>query len=329
MSGSDAMNECSAGFACGALQVGREEMCLWEERWIETTRQMNQWDVLADFAKGVDHVSLQIECLWRSGEWAALKENLLVRAQMEDSERLHIVKAYIALHEGHPQDCMQLCDAGMQVGTAKLDALCVVALRKWWQLPELGVAPHLGMLHSFQVGASKVLEKKKRKDYSMRMRATRRRMVLINKRKTQQSVTLRKCGATIVTPTMVARICEEVGTVVSCVCSSAPSASASPACASSSVLVEAQESARLLVDLHATTRTIAAMATPGFNEHALKEMEAKLDQKLEYKAKALSEYYHSPREAYTPSTAAATTEARGVCCVTELCRLSGCRPACE
>jgi hypothetical protein len=83
-------------------QVGREEMCLWEERWLEATRQMNQWDVLSEFAKGVDHISLQVECLWRSGEWAALKETILPRAQlqMEESERLHIVKAYIALQEG-------------------------------------------------------------------------------------------------------------------------------------------------------------------------------------------------------------------------------------
>jgi hypothetical protein len=41
---------------------------------------------------------------------------------------------------GHPQDCIQLSDQGLQI-----------ALRKWWQLPELGVAPHLAMLHSFQV----------------------------------------------------------------------------------------------------------------------------------------------------------------------------------
>ncbi|KAK3258235.1 hypothetical protein CYMTET_32712, partial [Cymbomonas tetramitiformis] len=165
-------------------QAGREEMCLWEERWIEATKQLNQWDVLGDFAKSVEHTSLQVECLWRQPDWPQLKEHVLPKAASEESERVHIVKAYVALHEGHPQETLALCDQGTHV-----------ALRRWWQLPELGVGPHQTMLHSFQV------------------------------------------------------------------------------------LMELQESARLLVELSSAGRQQANSQT--YNDPALKEVEGKLDQKLE------------------------------------------------
>jgi transformation/transcription domain-associated protein len=164
--------------------IGREEMCLWEEQWLEASMQMNQWEVLEDFAKGVDHVNLLMECQWRSGNWASLKEGVLSRAAPEEPERLCVVKAYFALaSDGDPNNSMYFFEQGMHA-----------ALRKWWQLPELIVQPHLNMLHLFQI------------------------------------------------------------------------------------MVEMQESARMLVELHSARRYID---NPEFIAHNLKEIEVKLDQKLE------------------------------------------------
>lgn len=64
--------------------------------------------------------------MWRSGHWGPLRDQVLPRAQAEETDRMYVIKSYIALthtaltheglnSEGYPQDCLHLWEQGMQV----------------------------------------------------------------------------------------------------------------------------------------------------------------------------------------------------------------------
>ena len=78
------MQRASAGAVSG---VSKTELCLWETQWLTAAKHLNQWDLVADFSKSVDHTELQLHSLWRQTEWGALKELLPAAAASEVGSR--------------------------------------------------------------------------------------------------------------------------------------------------------------------------------------------------------------------------------------------------
>mmetsp|Transcript_3976 Transcript_3976/g.6916 ORF Transcript_3976/g.6916 Transcript_3976/m.6916 type:complete len:1721 (-) Transcript_3976:97-5259(-) len=115
----------------GGGPVSKAEMCLWEEHWIQCARQLNQWDVLTEFSRSVNHTEMLAECLWKiPPDWGALTDLLANRnasaASSGDSSQsvaLCIYSTYVALQEGRLSEAEQQCTAGMQAVLGKWHGL--------------------------------------------------------------------------------------------------------------------------------------------------------------------------------------------------------------
>lgn len=72
--------------------TSKAEMCLWEEQWISSAKRLNQWELLADFGRSVENYDILMDTLWKLPDWPALKDNVLPKAQVEESPRLRMVQ---------------------------------------------------------------------------------------------------------------------------------------------------------------------------------------------------------------------------------------------
>ncbi|KAI7756782.1 hypothetical protein M8C21_014453, partial [Ambrosia artemisiifolia] len=122
--------------------VPKAEMCLWEEQWLHCASQLSQWDVLTDFGKLVDNYEILLDSLWKQPDWAYLKENVIPKAQVEETPKLRIIQAYFSLHE---KNANGVGDAENIVGKG-VD----LALEQWWQLPEMSIHARIPLLQQFQ-----------------------------------------------------------------------------------------------------------------------------------------------------------------------------------
>ncbi|KAG1327763.1 Phosphatidylinositol 3-and 4-kinase family protein with FAT domain [Cocos nucifera] len=122
--------------------VPKAEMCLWEEQWLECASQLSQWDVLADFGKSVENYEILLDCLWKVPDWAYLKDNVIPKAQVEETPKLHLVQAFSSLHD---RNANGVGEAGNIVAKG-----VGLALEHWWQLPEMSVQSRTPLLQQFQ-----------------------------------------------------------------------------------------------------------------------------------------------------------------------------------
>jgi hypothetical protein len=100
--------------------VGKAEVCLWEERWIECARELCQWEVLTEFSRSCVHTELLHDCLWRVGDWSALKE-LLLKHPVDDGPQLKLYLAYGYLQENK----LDMADISIQQGMQRaLEKYC-------------------------------------------------------------------------------------------------------------------------------------------------------------------------------------------------------------
>lgn len=60
----------------GTLAFNEPEYRLWEERWINCTQKLQDWDMLMDLSKHDNNVDLQLECAWRLQDWSMEKDSL-------------------------------------------------------------------------------------------------------------------------------------------------------------------------------------------------------------------------------------------------------------
>lgn len=63
------MQRASAGQVSG---VTKTELCLWETNWLNSAKQLNQWELISDFSRSVDHTELQLHSLWRQNDWSGV-----------------------------------------------------------------------------------------------------------------------------------------------------------------------------------------------------------------------------------------------------------------
>jgi transformation/transcription domain-associated protein len=122
--------------------VPKAEMCLWEEQWLSCATQLGQWEVLADFGKGVENYDILLDCLWKVPDWAYMKENVIPKAQVEETPKLRLIQAFFTLHDKGTNgvgEAENLVSKGVEL-----------ALEQWWQLPEMSVQSRIPPLQQFQ-----------------------------------------------------------------------------------------------------------------------------------------------------------------------------------
>lgn len=122
--------------------VPKAEMCLWEEQWLHCASQLSQWDALADFGKSVENYEVLYDCLWKAPDWAYLKDNVILKARLEETPKLYIVQSFFSLHDrntGGVGDAEVTVSKGVEL-----------ALEQWWQLPEMSVQSRTPLLQQFQ-----------------------------------------------------------------------------------------------------------------------------------------------------------------------------------
>ncbi|KAL6498032.1 hypothetical protein OROGR_028429 [Orobanche gracilis] len=122
--------------------VPKAEMCLWEEQWLHCATQLSQWDGLSDFGKLVENYEILLDSLWKQPDWAYLKDQVIPKAQLEETPKLRIIQAYFALHEKNTNG---VPEAENIVGKG-VD----LALEQWWQLPEKSIHARIPLLQQFQ-----------------------------------------------------------------------------------------------------------------------------------------------------------------------------------
>lgn len=119
------------------------ELELWEERWIECSKQLSQWPTLGEFAASTKHPELALECAWKSADWESvrslLQSNQLILQQETGSPAHRVHEARLAVADGRPP-----VDIDRSIGQA-----FQLALSKWQLLPRVyqGCPSHKPLLH--------------------------------------------------------------------------------------------------------------------------------------------------------------------------------------
>lgn len=126
----------------GTCTVSKGEMCLWEEQWLNCSRQLGQWDALAEFGKLVGNYDILLDSLWKQPDWTYLKDHLIPNTQVEETLKTHINKAYFFLHEKNTS-AVEDTEYGVRKGVA-------LALEQWWQLPSICFQSRIPLLQQFQ-----------------------------------------------------------------------------------------------------------------------------------------------------------------------------------
>ncbi|KZV22547.1 transformation/transcription domain-associated protein-like [Dorcoceras hygrometricum] len=122
--------------------VPKAEMCLWEEQWLHCATQLSQWDALSEFGKFVDNYEILLDSLWKQPDWVYLRDQVIPKAQVEETPKLRIIQAYFSLHEKNingVQEAENIVGKGVDL-----------ALEQWWQLPEMSINAKIPLLQQFQ-----------------------------------------------------------------------------------------------------------------------------------------------------------------------------------
>ena len=123
------------------LPSHRHEEAMWESEWVNAARHLNQWEVIKDFAHHTGMVELQLDAVWRLGEFNTLKE-LVGRYKDSDVVIGKLFNLYHLLHERKTatDDVAKLIDHTVQSSV----------LREWQSLPPIITQTHLPLLQKAQ-----------------------------------------------------------------------------------------------------------------------------------------------------------------------------------
>eukprot|EP00466_Bigelowiella_natans_P000476 jgi/Bigna1/33130/e_gw1.1.3.1 len=132
---------------------GEAESAMWQSEWIKCARHLNQWKVLSDFSRTINHPEMQLDCSWRQSEWERMKEifgtdfpNLPSAAAASTSAataKTMLYYNYMVLHDRKSHDDTQL--------ESLLNQSVQKALSEWQKLPNFVSNSHTGLLHRFHI----------------------------------------------------------------------------------------------------------------------------------------------------------------------------------
>ncbi|KAJ2262807.1 transcription-associated protein 1 [Coemansia sp. RSA 376] len=145
-----AYERAQAKARAGVLPFSESEYCLWESRWVETTKRLQNWDVLLELGFHESLPEIELEAGWRSWDWSERQAQVrqLIKASSSEfasSPRAKFYETYLALTKGGAErsktaDFQRMCKEGIKT-----------CLQHWSELPPVGTPAHIGMLHMFQL----------------------------------------------------------------------------------------------------------------------------------------------------------------------------------
>ncbi|WFD31947.1 transcription-associated protein 1 [Malassezia sp. CBS 17886] len=129
------------------LPLTEAEYNLWDDHWVLSALELQQWDILTDLAKLEHNEDLALECAWRLADWTTECEALersLESVAATATPRRKVFEAYIALLKSQaapekPSDFGRICDEAIQL-----------TLYKWYTLPTHVSQAHVPLLQIFQ-----------------------------------------------------------------------------------------------------------------------------------------------------------------------------------
>ncbi|KAJ2158406.1 transcription-associated protein 1 [Coemansia sp. RSA 552] len=134
----------------GVLPFSESEYCLWESRWVETTKRLQSWDMLLDLGLHESLPEIELEAGWRTWDWNERQGQVrqLIKAtplEFSSSPRAKFYETYLTLVRGGTErtktaDFQRMCKEGIKA-----------CLQRWNELPSVGTPAHVEMLHLFQL----------------------------------------------------------------------------------------------------------------------------------------------------------------------------------
>ncbi|XP_076468689.1 transformation/transcription domain-associated protein-like isoform X2 [Babylonia areolata] len=123
------------------------EYRMWEEHWIRCSKELNQWDILLDFAnnKGYSNAYLVLESAWRVPNWALMKDALSQVEQSCPKElawKVHLYRGYINIcHPDEPH--LNMIERQVEMSSN-------LAIKDWRRLPSIVSHIHVPLLQAAQ-----------------------------------------------------------------------------------------------------------------------------------------------------------------------------------
>uniref|UniRef100_UPI00358FE8D5 transformation/transcription domain-associated protein-like isoform X3 n=1 Tax=Myxine glutinosa TaxID=7769 RepID=UPI00358FE8D5 len=123
------------------------EYQLWEDHWIRSCKELNQWEALTEYGLAKGHVNphLVLDCAWRISNWTAMKDALAqveLNCPREQTWKLSMYRGYLAVCLPEEQ---HLTAVERLVETASAHAI-----REWRRLPHIVSHVHTPLLQAAQ-----------------------------------------------------------------------------------------------------------------------------------------------------------------------------------
>lgn len=149
----------SAGVRGAAIQ--KNEQVLWHKAYLDTAKELGQWEVVTEYARAADDCQLQVEALWRIPDWEGLRLDVLPRAMVSPCCTSPLAyppgQLYFSLRQQcHPApktDVCGVCDVSdLQPpmtchGHSPGNCFCKTKLTKHATLPSVSPETHAGHDH--------------------------------------------------------------------------------------------------------------------------------------------------------------------------------------
>lgn len=138
----EALKELINAFHKGNIKkkVSHTELQLWEDHWIICSKKLQQWDELTKFSQSAPgtHGYFNLECLWKNGQWAQMKELFQKNQSLENQLMKFYHISYLIMQDKES-------DAGDVFAISQQ-----LALQRWCALPSFICGNHTSMLQCFQ-----------------------------------------------------------------------------------------------------------------------------------------------------------------------------------
>lgn len=123
------------------------ELMLWESRWLHCARELNQWDVVMDYAQmhKDKKAFLVMESAWRVPDWALMKQALLRVEQAcpkQEGYKVNLYRGYLAILNTDEQHLSSV--------ERYVEIASVLCMREWRRLPAIVSHIHLPILQAAQ-----------------------------------------------------------------------------------------------------------------------------------------------------------------------------------
>lgn len=124
-----------------SLLPSEDELQIWEQRWVDSHKEMSQWSLIDEFASSHGEARLSLEAAWKTKNWEKLKSLFAtpsVVALLEEGDQCaKMTEMYLAIQEGNLDEVDSI--------HAQIAQLC---LYRWQLLPSIssGSQAHQSLL---------------------------------------------------------------------------------------------------------------------------------------------------------------------------------------